>query len=193
MARLDNASRLRWPRRIMVSMTSLRNRLAAAPSPSSPLRSRYFQAIWKDSSSDWESEMFMSKKPTRAVRGRNRLGPKEDVAENVGLQRVQGIAHREAPIPPIASEGVVHWMRSAGPPPRCQLRRWRFGGWTGQGRCPQQAPGDTRARLADFDCLFGSDLQLFVFGRHQSAVLGRRMVNSMAPSGSSRHRSTSLM
>jgi hypothetical protein len=31
MARLDSASRLRWPRRIMVSMTSLRNRLAEAP------------------------------------------------------------------------------------------------------------------------------------------------------------------
>jgi hypothetical protein len=36
MARLDNASLLRWPRRIMVSMTSLRNRLAEAPAPSSP-------------------------------------------------------------------------------------------------------------------------------------------------------------
>src|ERR1700722_12914291 len=41
MARLESASRLRWPRQIMVSMTSLRNRLAEAPSPSSPLRSRY--------------------------------------------------------------------------------------------------------------------------------------------------------
>jgi hypothetical protein len=50
-----------------------------------------------------------------------------------------------------------------------------------------------RPRLADFDGPFGSDLQPFVFGRHQSAVLSRRMVNSMAPSGSSRHRSTSLM
>jgi hypothetical protein len=39
----------------------------------------------------------------------------------------------------------------------------------------------------------GNDLQLFVFGGHQSAVLSRRIVNSMAPSGSSRHRSTSLM
>ena len=50
-----------------------------------------------------------------------------------------------------------------------------------------------RARLTDFDGPFGNDLQVFVFGRHQSAVLSRRMVNSMAPSGSSRHRSTSLM
>ena len=31
MAPLDSASRLRWPRRIMVSMVSLRNRLAEAP------------------------------------------------------------------------------------------------------------------------------------------------------------------
>ena len=50
-----------------------------------------------------------------------------------------------------------------------------------------------RARLADFDGPFGNDLQLFVFDGHQSAVLSRRMVNSMALSGSSRHRSTSLM
>jgi len=68
MARLDSASRLRWPRRIMVSMTSLRNRLAEAPSPSSPLRSRYSQAIWNESSRSWESETVMSKKPTRTVR-----------------------------------------------------------------------------------------------------------------------------
>src|SRR6202790_5203103 len=66
--RLDSASRLRWPRRIMVSMTSLRDRLAEAPSPSSPLRSRYSQAIWNESSSSWESETVMSKKPTRTVR-----------------------------------------------------------------------------------------------------------------------------
>ena len=64
MARLESASRLRWPRRIMVSITSLRNRLAAAPSPSSPLRSRYSQAIWNESSRSWESETVMSKKPT---------------------------------------------------------------------------------------------------------------------------------
>src|SRR6202051_1066096 len=67
MARLESASRLRWPRRIMVSMTSLRNRLAEAPSPSSPLRSRYSQAIWNESSRSWESETVMSKKPTRTV------------------------------------------------------------------------------------------------------------------------------
>jgi hypothetical protein len=68
MARLDSASRLRWPRRIMVSMTSLRNRLAAAPSPSSPVRSRYSQAIWKDSSSNWEREIVMGGKRTRTAR-----------------------------------------------------------------------------------------------------------------------------
>ena len=68
MARLESASRLRWPRRIMVSITSLRSRLAAAPSPSSPLRSRYSQAIWNESSRSWESERVMSKKPTRTVR-----------------------------------------------------------------------------------------------------------------------------
>ena len=39
---------------------------------------------------------------------RNRLGPKDDIAEHVGLRRIQGIAYREAGIPPIASEGVVH-------------------------------------------------------------------------------------
>src|SRR6202011_4194792 len=39
---------------------------------------------------------------------RNRLGPKDDIAEHVGLRRVQGIAHREVRIPPIASKAVVH-------------------------------------------------------------------------------------
>ena len=68
MARLDSASRLRWPRRIMVSMVSLRNRLAAAPSPSSPVRSRYSQAIWKESSSSWERETVMGGKRTRTAR-----------------------------------------------------------------------------------------------------------------------------
>jgi hypothetical protein len=48
-------------------------------------------------------------------------------------------------------------------------------------------------RLADFDSPFRNDFQLVVFGCHQSAVRSRRMVNSMAPSGSSRHRSTSLI
>jgi hypothetical protein len=68
MALLESASRLRWPRRIMVSMTSLRNRLAEAPSPGSPLRSRYSKATWKESSRSWESETVMSKKLTRTVR-----------------------------------------------------------------------------------------------------------------------------
>src|ERR1700733_3098765 len=68
MARLARANRLRWPRPIMVSMTSLRNRLAEAPSPSSPLRSRYSHAIWNEVSRSWESETVMSKKPTRTAR-----------------------------------------------------------------------------------------------------------------------------
>jgi hypothetical protein len=68
MARLERASRLRCPCRIMVSMVSLRNRLAAAPSPSSPVRSRYSQAIWNESSRSWESDTVMSRKPTRTAR-----------------------------------------------------------------------------------------------------------------------------
>jgi hypothetical protein len=51
-ARLESSSRLRSPFRIMISMLSLRKRLAAAASPSSPVRSRYSQAIWNDSSSN---------------------------------------------------------------------------------------------------------------------------------------------
>jgi hypothetical protein len=116
MARLDSASRLRWPRRIMVSMTSLRNRLAEAPSPSSPVRSRYSQAIWNESSRSWESETVMSKKPTRTVRVPCHLrfaarfptsiatgSDRKTTSPNMGLRRVQGIADREARIPPIAS------------------------------------------------------------------------------------------
>jgi hypothetical protein len=52
MARLDSRSRLRSPFRIMSSSVSARKRLAAAASPSSPVRSRYSQAIWNDSSSN---------------------------------------------------------------------------------------------------------------------------------------------
>src|ERR1700722_2421502 len=52
----------------MFSMVLLRNRLAAGPSPSSPGRSRDSQAIWKDSSSSWESELVMVGKRTRTAR-----------------------------------------------------------------------------------------------------------------------------
>jgi hypothetical protein len=48
-------------------MKSLRNRLAAAPSPSSPVRSRYSQAIWKESSSSCESETVIRGKRIRAA------------------------------------------------------------------------------------------------------------------------------
>jgi hypothetical protein len=183
MARLDSASRLRWPRRMMVSMTSLRNRLAEAPSPSSPLRSRYSQAIWSESSRSWESETAMSKKRTRTARvpchlrfgarsyfDRNRLGPKDDIAKHVGLRRVQGVADREARIPPIASEGVVHG---------CDLPS-------------QQAPGETACAPRGLRRSVRERPPAFPL-RRPSAVLSRRMVNSMAPSGNSRHRSTSLM
>src|SRR5450631_1304056 len=67
MARLDRTSLLRWPRRIMVSIVSLGNRLATALSPSSPVRSRHSQAIWKDSLSNWESEIVMAGKRSGAA------------------------------------------------------------------------------------------------------------------------------
>jgi hypothetical protein len=51
----------------MISIASLRNRLAAAPSPSSSVRSKYSQAIWKDSSSSWDG-MVISGKRTRTAR-----------------------------------------------------------------------------------------------------------------------------
>jgi hypothetical protein len=131
MARLDSASRLGWPRRIHGLDDVAENRLAEAPSRSSPLRSRYSQAIWNESSRSWESATVMSKKPTRTVRvplssplrrslsyfDRNRLGPKDDIAEHVGLRRVQGIADREARIPPIASACDLPSL-----PPRSPLR-----------------------------------------------------------------------
>jgi hypothetical protein len=173
MARLDSASRLRWPRRIMVSMTSLRNRLAEAPSPSSPPRSRYSQAIWKDSSSNWESEMVMSKKPTRTfcvpchrrfapafLHRPHRLGPKEDVAEHVGLRRLEGIAHREARIPPIASEGVVHGCDLPGLLPGVSCDDGDLAAGPAKVVVRSRRQAKQRPRLADFDCLFGSDLQL---------------------------------
>jgi hypothetical protein len=67
MGRLDRPSLLRWPRRIMASIVSLRNRLATALSPSSPVRSRYSQALWKESSSNWESEIVMAGKRSQAA------------------------------------------------------------------------------------------------------------------------------
>jgi hypothetical protein len=102
MARLERASRLRCPRRIMISMVSLRNRLAAAPTPSSPVRCRYSQAIWNESSSSWESETLMGGKRIRAARvpchqsssvgfwsSTATVGAEGHVAENVDLRSRQ--------------------------------------------------------------------------------------------------------
>src|ERR1700733_9540433 len=47
------------------------------------------------------SEIVSAHRPRPAF-DRNRLGPKDDIAEHLGLRRVQGIADREARIPPIA-------------------------------------------------------------------------------------------
>jgi hypothetical protein len=52
---------------------------------------------------------------------------------------------------------------------------------------------EQRARPANLDRPFRNDLKLVSVASHQSTVRGRRIVNSMRPSGSSRHRSTSLM
>jgi hypothetical protein len=106
MARLDSASRLRWPRRIMVSMTSLRNRLAEAPSPSSPLRSKVLpgdlERILKELGERDCHEQKTNESRARSMSSqlrrplsdidRNRFGPKDDIAEHVGLRRVQGVA-----------------------------------------------------------------------------------------------------
>jgi hypothetical protein len=91
---------------------------------------------------------------------RNRLGPKDDIAEHVGLRRIQGIAYREAGIPPIASEGVVHGCDLPGLLlSRCDDGDLAAGPARVLVRSRRQAK--QRPRLADFDCPFGSDLQLF--------------------------------
>ncbi len=111
----------------------------------------------------------------------------------MGLECFLDIADGEMRIPPIASQCVVHGsdlpgfilrVRSddgdlAAGPAEAGFRGWRQA---------KQLPG-----LADLDDLFRNDFKLVVLGRYQSAVLSRRMVNSMAPSGSSRHLSTSLI
>jgi hypothetical protein len=141
MARLESPSRLRWPRRIMVSMTSLRNRLAAAPSPSSPFLS---------------SETVMIKKPTTTVRVpcHLRFAARFPTSTATGSDRKTtsprtwiSDASRASQTAKRGSANRVRrrraWMQSVEPPPRCPLRRWRFGGSTGQGHWPQQAPGET--------------------------------------------------
>jgi len=119
MARLDSATRLPWPRRIMVSMTSLRNRLAAAPSPSSPVRSSYSRAIWKDSSSNWEREIVMRGKRTRTARVPchrpcvERLRPSTATGSDRNTTSpntcVSCFHHAgNGRIPPVAPKGIVH-------------------------------------------------------------------------------------
>ena len=90
--------------------------------------------------------------------GCNRLGPKDDIAEHVGLRRVQGIAEREARIPPIASEGVVHG---------CDLPGLLLGFRCDDGDLAvgpakvvvrSRCQAKQRARLADFDGTCGLPL-----------------------------------
>lgn len=122
MARLDSASRLRWPRRIMVSMTSLRNRLgrSAVSQFAAPLKvlpgdlERILEELGERDGHEQKTNENRSRSLSSPLRrslsyfDRNRLGPKDDIAEHVGVRRVQGVADREARIPPVASEGVVH-------------------------------------------------------------------------------------
>jgi len=104
----------------MVSIASLRNRLAAAPSPSSPVRSRYSQAIWKGSSSSWESEMLMGRKRIpaacvpRHLRFATRFRPstasgseRKITLPNAGLACFRGFTDRVMRITPISPKSAV--------------------------------------------------------------------------------------
>jgi hypothetical protein len=206
MARLDNASRLRWPRWIMVSMTSLRNRLAEAPSPSSPLRSRYSQAIWNESSRSWESETVMSKKPTRAVRVPCHLSfaARFPTSAATGSDRKTTSPNTRASGVSRASQTAKRGSRQSRPKASCMDAICRASSsvsaatmaiWRLDRPRSLSAAGARRnsVRVSRTSTACSERSPAFVVGRHQSAILSRRMVNSMAPSGSSRHRSTSLM
>lgn len=124
---------------------------------------------------------------------RQRLGAKDHVAEDVGpdvsrLSHAAECGSRQSR--PNAScmaaicRAIILNVRSDD----CDLPAGTTAVVFRGGRQTKQLP-----RLADFDGPFRNDFQLVLFGSYQSAVLSRRMVNSMAPSGSSRHVSTSLI
>jgi hypothetical protein len=154
MARLESASRLRPPRRIMVSMTSLRKRLAAAPSPSSPVRSRYSQAIWKDSSSNWEREIVMGGKRTRTARVpfHLRFAARFPSSIATGSDRkttspntwASGVSRDRRPRSADLANRVRRrraGMRSAESPPPCplRLRTGKRNTWTSHSSCESES------------------------------------------------------
>jgi hypothetical protein len=132
---------------------------------------------------------FAARFPPSTTTGseRNTTSPKTWVAD---VSRVSQAA--KSGIPPIASECVV----LARDPSGLVLRIRGDDGdlAAGAAEVVVRSGGEAKQlpRLADFDSPFRNDFQL-VAGCHRSAVRSRHMVNSMAPSGSSRHRSTSLI
>ena len=137
-------------------MTSLRNRLAEAPSPSSPLRSRYSQAIWNESSRSWESETVMSKKPTRTVRVpcHLRFAARFPTSTATGSDRKTTSPRTWVSDVSRASQTAKRGSRQSRPKASCMdaicrasssvsaatMAIWRL---DRPRSCPQQAPGET--------------------------------------------------
>src|SRR6202165_6348094 len=118
MARLESASRLRWPRRNGLDDVAEKPACRSAVSQfAAPLKvlpgdlERTLEELGERDGHEQKTNENRSRSLSSPLRrslsyfDRNRLGPKDDIAQHVGLRRVQGIADREARIPPIASRG----------------------------------------------------------------------------------------
>jgi hypothetical protein len=106
----------------MVSMASLRNRLAVAPSPSSPVRSRVFPSYLerflkqlgkrnghgRKTNQNRARSMSPAFRRTFAPFDCHRLGPKYHIVEYVCLGRFHHVGDGEMRIPPIPPEDIVH-------------------------------------------------------------------------------------
>jgi hypothetical protein len=117
----------------------------------------------------------------------------EYVAEYMRFRRLRVFGESKMRIAPIPPENVVHGRNL----PSQVLRIRRNDGDLPVGPADvvfsSGRQAEQRVRLTNLDPPIRSNLKLVFVARHQSADRGRRMVNSMAPSGSSRHRSTWLM
>ena len=176
-------------RSLLAHRTSSQATWRSSPTKSTSSRPfRYSQAIWKDSSSSWESEMFMGGKRTRTARVpchrrfATRLRPstatgseRKITSPNTcvsGVSMTSAIANAD---PASCARRRRAWTRSAGPRPPYPPRRRRPAGWNGSGRYPCRRQPKQRARLANLDGPFRNDFKFVFLAGHWTAVRSRRM------------------
>jgi len=96
-------------------------------------------------------------------------------------------------IPPIALEDIVHRRDLPGLVLRVRRDDGDLPAGPGEVVVRNGRQAEQPLHFANIDCSIWLDLKLFFFAGHQSAVPNRCMVNSIAPPGNSRQRSTSLI